>query len=485
MTGTTVRKRLVFALALTVVFAAPLGAKTAVSVIQFQNTANNRQARWLSRGIADMLTTGLSQSPDVDLVERDDLKKVLDEHKLSLAGIAGAQNAMALGKILNARVLVTGSYILQGETLRVDAKVIDTETARVQSVQSTGRLADLFASVEDLSRRILFRIILKEGGPVVIQTNVLDAVRYYYEGLEELELSNTNSAIEKFRLAIDTDPLYSRPQKGLEEAYRFLKDFRRLRHQRELRALFDKLDRFRRRASEQPFRTYADIVTNAKWSAMTPAEREKFNRDNEAVILCSTPAQCAWHQEMTLLEIFDRKRGILDEEWDEREAAFREKERTARENRNAELKPLRDRKFDLLTNDRHKTRDREDVRRERDDLAKQTEELESRHDAQEKAFDTEQESLRRDRERAGLERERRDSVYLREIVRIATDARTRYARDSFLPEILYVELLAWRELRDYRSLKNYSESFLLNYPDYRLVTAVEDFYKTALDELKK
>jgi hypothetical protein len=70
-----------------------------------------------------------------------------------------------------------------------------------------------------------------------------------------------------------------------------------------------------------------------------------------------------------------------------------------------------------------------------------------------------------------------------QVIAIGENSRTTYANDPFLPEILYIQLLAFSSQKNYLLLKANSEQFLMTYPDYRMIETVEDWYEKALEEL--
>ena len=70
-----------------------------------------------------------------------------------------------------------------------------------------------------------------------------------------------------------------------------------------------------------------------------------------------------------------------------------------------------------------------------------------------------------------------------EVVAIGEKSRKTYAEDPFLAEIFYAQLLAFYSLPDYPRLKEFAEMFMIQYPDYRMIESVEDFYEKALEEL--
>ena len=63
-------------------------------------------------------------------------------------------------------------------------------------------------------------------------------------------------------------------------------------------------------------------------------------------------------------------------------------------------------------------------------------------------------------------------------------AEKRYPSDPFLPEVLYSELFGLRENSDWKSLKSACERLMTDYPDYRMMWAIEDMYEKALEGLK-
>ena len=71
------------------------------------------------------------------------------------------------------------------------------------------------------------------------------------------------------------------------------------------------------------------------------------------------------------------------------------------------------------------------------------------------------------------------------VVDIGEESRQTYADDPFLSEILYAQILALYSLPDYTRLKEYAETFMIQYPDYRMIESVEDFYEKALQELSE
>lgn len=79
-----------------------------------------------------------------DVIDRTNLKTLLQEHKLASTGIIDPQTARKLGEIAGAQALVTGTIVPFGETVHISIKVLDTATARIIS----GSVADMPRSKE-------------------------------------------------------------------------------------------------------------------------------------------------------------------------------------------------------------------------------------------------------------------------------------------------------------------------------------------------
>ncbi|MEI6149598.1 MAG: CsgG/HfaB family protein [bacterium] len=105
--------------------------------------------------VSDILFAKLVADPNLVLVDRQDLKKTLDEHELNLSGMVTPDQAVKVGKLTGAKILVTGSIIEADKTLYVVAKIIGTETSRVLGESVKGRTSDEIGPlVEQLAKQV-------------------------------------------------------------------------------------------------------------------------------------------------------------------------------------------------------------------------------------------------------------------------------------------------------------------------------------------
>lgn len=89
--------------------------------------------------LAEELTTQLFVATPgrFEVVERRQLQRVLQEHRLSASGLLDASTIASLGKILGIEALITGSIADLGPEVKINARLIAVESARVFAVAAT------------------------------------------------------------------------------------------------------------------------------------------------------------------------------------------------------------------------------------------------------------------------------------------------------------------------------------------------------------
>src|SRR2546426_3809508 len=105
------------------------GRKT-VAVVDFTDLQGN--VTELGRFLAEELSVDLvGNAKDFEVIERNQLKVILQEHRLSTTGLIDPQTARKLGQFAGVDALVTGTITAFGDTVRLSAKVLDTQTAKM------------------------------------------------------------------------------------------------------------------------------------------------------------------------------------------------------------------------------------------------------------------------------------------------------------------------------------------------------------------
>lgn len=127
------------------------------AVLDFEVSQPNNKD--MGSQIAEALTALLSGQEHYALVDRSQMAKVLEEQELNLSGLVDARHAVKVGKLVGAKIIVTGKAFSLGDKLLITAKLIGTETTLVESVMVRGALdSPLDQMVVDLSDEIIKRM---------------------------------------------------------------------------------------------------------------------------------------------------------------------------------------------------------------------------------------------------------------------------------------------------------------------------------------
>lgn len=133
----------------------------------FPFAERGRSVKGYGAKIADILFASLVVNPDLYLVDRAEMNKVLAETELNLSGMVKPGEAVKVGQLTGAKVIVTGSVIEADKTLYLVAKIIGSETSRVLGSSVKGKTSDeLVPLVEELAKGVA-STITKEADKLV------------------------------------------------------------------------------------------------------------------------------------------------------------------------------------------------------------------------------------------------------------------------------------------------------------------------------
>jgi len=111
--------------------------KRSIAISSFQHI--NGDISELSNYISDELTLKLFNVPkaNLEIIERSQLNRIFKEMQFNMSGVVDAKTIKKLGKLHGIDALVIGSITELGESFRINARLIDTETGKVFSAAGT------------------------------------------------------------------------------------------------------------------------------------------------------------------------------------------------------------------------------------------------------------------------------------------------------------------------------------------------------------
>lgn len=120
-----------------------------VAVIDFVDLQGNQSE--FGRFMAEQLTLEIvMQERSFTMIDRANLKKLLDEHKLTVSGLVEPENAKKLGQFSGVDGLILGTVTPMEHAIAVSVKVIATDTAEILGgargkIDKTAELVELLA----------------------------------------------------------------------------------------------------------------------------------------------------------------------------------------------------------------------------------------------------------------------------------------------------------------------------------------------------
>ncbi|HSR68136.1 MAG TPA: winged helix-turn-helix domain-containing protein [Acidobacteriota bacterium] len=187
----------------------------AMAVLPFDVRSDQEANQWLSMGLADMISTGLWNSPGLEVVSR---------RRLSEAGVEGpvsGKRAVEAVRRAGAERFISGHFYRLGDKIEINASLMDAvsgETAFTlrERLNSTD---DIFQAVDAICLKVLQNLAVERGlhpprGSDITEftTPSLEAYRHYITGLDHFLRGGQNGA-EQARLeleqAIQIDPSFA------------------------------------------------------------------------------------------------------------------------------------------------------------------------------------------------------------------------------------------------------------------------------------
>ena len=129
------------------------GAVYPAAIFPFNERGNG--VRDFGPKISDLLFASLVINPELILVDRTDMKKILGELELNLSGAVKADEANKIGQMTGAKILISGTVIQVDKSIYLVARIVGTETSRILGASIKGKIDDELAPmVEKLAEKV-------------------------------------------------------------------------------------------------------------------------------------------------------------------------------------------------------------------------------------------------------------------------------------------------------------------------------------------
>jgi serine/threonine-protein kinase len=189
-----------------------------LAILPFVNSSRDQQIDYLTDGITESIINSLSQLPGLRVVPRS----LVFRYK-------GLQtDPSTVGLALNARTILTGHVVQQGEILQIQAELVDTVTeTQLWGERFRQKTSDLLTLQEEIAWQISEALRLKLTGAQKKKlrrrsTVKPEAYQEYLRGRHYWHNWSAESfrrAVEHFERALEHDPTYAQAYAGLGDAF--------------------------------------------------------------------------------------------------------------------------------------------------------------------------------------------------------------------------------------------------------------------------
>lgn len=192
-----------------------------LAVLPFANTANDRDADYLSDGISESIIYDLSQLSALKVIPKSSVYRYKDQQT----------DPQTVARELGVRAVFTGTIRLQGDRLILSAELIDAKENRLLwGQQYNHKIADTLSLQQEISKNISDKLRLNLSGTeekllTRKRTESGEAYQEYLKGQFWLNRRNEEGfrkAIEFFNHAVEKDPGYALAYAGLADCYALL-----------------------------------------------------------------------------------------------------------------------------------------------------------------------------------------------------------------------------------------------------------------------
>ncbi len=167
-----------------------------VAVLTFE--AADEELTQTAGKITDLITAFLSNEPSFQLVERNKIDDILKELGLSMTGIVDEAQAVKIGNMVGAQIMITGKAFTVDEELFITAKIIGVETSLVNSEMVTGTLNDkLSPMIKELSDKVAGTISENANTMVAKEVSLKDRIEELKTKLEGKNLPKVSVVVQE------------------------------------------------------------------------------------------------------------------------------------------------------------------------------------------------------------------------------------------------------------------------------------------------
>lgn len=254
----------------------------AIAISYFDNTSRLVAFDPLSKGIPDMLITDLSKIQGITIVERSRLEDLLKEIELNKSKYFDDKTVQKLGKGLGAKSILTGSFILINEDLRIDARLVDVQSGKIVMAENVNcNKEDFFSGYKLLVELISKQLKLSFSNSASLAPKEkkvgLNTVIQYSKAIDYADKGLSSDASDLLASTVKQFPDFGFARNKLEQIKEWMKEMDR-KHQlqvaEETAKLMSGIDIKNPQLGQQINQVWALLVSSFSYSKLLAFNKE-------------------------------------------------------------------------------------------------------------------------------------------------------------------------------------------------------------------
>ncbi|KPL18438.1 MAG: hypothetical protein AMJ92_08055 [candidate division Zixibacteria bacterium SM23_81] len=293
--------------------------RRSLAIMYFENRSGDSTLDWMSKGIAEMLITDLSQSHSLDVLSGQELYNILQEMGQDNLPFIIEETAIEVALKAGIETILLGSFTKTGETVRISARLLDgfySNLIKAETVEGF-ELESIFTMVDQLSRAIRDDLNLSMAEDEAdldimdLTTNSIEAYEAFAKGLEELHKRKFKDGMVHFEQAVEIDSNFTFAYAVMASYWHNIGNISRAKDAAiRAIALLDRLPEPERRAAERNSTfALARAVMTIYWHGIGDEPRTRDATSHAMVLLGRLPEP----EKLMILAIDAHLRGDYDE----------------------------------------------------------------------------------------------------------------------------------------------------------------------------
>ncbi len=214
---------MVIAILVTIWMTQSFANEKTIAILDFSNNSLEEKEKYasLSSGLAEILITELSQISSLQVVERKKINEIIKEMQLVQSGLVSEETGVQVGRLVGAKYLVFGSFMVIKKKVRVDTRIVEVETGlTVKATQVTKDVSKMFEIIQALTENILtdlnIALSAQEENLLASGETSNEVIELFSEGLAFEEANDLLKAKEHYVKAFKLDEKFVPVRKRLK-----------------------------------------------------------------------------------------------------------------------------------------------------------------------------------------------------------------------------------------------------------------------------